>query len=238
MEDLARKVVMITGAAGNLGTSTTQKFMELDSKLALVDHSADRLQQKFGALNHSTGLYLSPSVELTDPNQVGKIVSKIVDKFGSIDALINIAGGYHAGSPVHETSVETLKNLYELNVLTMFNTCHAVIPIMLEAGAGSIINIGARSGLKGSFNTGAYSASKSGVIRLTESMSAELKRSGIRVNCVLPGTIDTPKNREDMPNADFSRWVTPGEIAEIISFLVSEKSVAVTGASIPAFGKG
>lgn len=238
MEDLARKVVMITGAAGNLGTSTAQKFIELDSKLALVDHSADRLKQKYGALNHSTGLYLGPSVELTDPNQVGRVVSEIIEQFGSIDALINIAGGYHGGSPVHETSVETLKNLYELNVLTMFNTCQAVIPLMLEAGAGSIINIGARSGLTGTSKMGAYSASKSAVIRLTESMSAELKRSGIRVNCVLPGTIDTPRNREDMPNADFSRWVAPSEIAEIISFLASEKSVAVTGASIPAYGKG
>ena len=238
MEDLARKVVMITGAAGNLGTSTTQKFIELDSKLALVDHSADRLKQKYGALNHSTGRYISPSVELTDPNQVGKVVSEIIEQFGSIDALINIAGGYHGGSPVHETSVETLKNLYELNVLTMFNTCQAVIPLMLEAGAGSIINIGARSGLTGTSKMGAYSASKSAVIRLTESMSAELKRSGIRVNCVLPGTIDTPQNRDQNPDGNFEKWVTPEALARVILFLASDAAGPIHGALIPAYGTG
>jgi NAD(P)-dependent dehydrogenase (short-subunit alcohol dehydrogenase family) len=109
---------------------------------------------------------------------------------------------------------------------------------MLEKGKGSIINIGSRAGIKGRSKSGAYSAAKGAVIRLTESMSAEVKDEDIRVNCVIPGTIDTPENRESMPNADFSTWVPPERIADLITFLASEKSLAVTGASIPALGKG
>lgn len=238
MNDLSGKVAMITGASGNLGSATTRKLMDLDCKLALVDHAADRLQQKYGDYVPSPDLYLSPSVDLTVSSQLKPIVEEILEKYGHVDVLVNITGGFHTGSSVHETSAEVLKGMYELNVITMFNTSQAIIPSMLEKGAGSIINIGARSGLKGTSKSGAYAAAKSAVIRLTESMSAELKHKGIRVNCVLPGTIDTARNREDMPDADFSRWVPAEAIADLITFLASERSVAITGASIPAYGTG
>ena len=238
MDDLSGKVVMLTGASGNLGTATTKKFMELGSKLALLDHAADRLLQKYGDQVPSPDLYLSTSVDLTDPDQLKPIVEQVLEKFAGIDVLVNITGGFYGGTLVHETSSEVLLGMYELNVLTMFNTSQAIIPAMLEAGEGSIINIGARSGLRGISKSGAHAAAKSAVIRLTESMSAELKRKGIRVNCVIPGTIDTPRNREDMPDADFPRWVPAAAIADLITFLASEKSSAINGASIPAYGKG
>jgi NAD(P)-dependent dehydrogenase (short-subunit alcohol dehydrogenase family) len=238
MKDLSGKVAMITGASGNLGSATTRKFLDHGGKLALVDHAAERLLQEYGDNVPSPDLYLSPSVDLTDSSQLKPVVDEILAKYGHVDVLVNITGGFHGGTPVHETSVDELKGMFELNVTTMFNSSHAVVPLMLERGAGSIINIGARSGLKGTSKQGAYAAAKSAVIRLTESMSAELKHNGIRVNCVLPGTIDTLSNREDMPQADFSRWVAAEAIADLILFLASEKSIAITGAAIPAYGTG
>lgn len=238
MNDLAGRVVMITGASGNLGSATSEKFLALGSKLALVDRATDRLQERYGDLTSSSDIFLSPPVDLTDSDHVKSIASEISNRFGRIDALVNITGGFQGGKMVHETSSAMLKSLYELNVVTMVNSSQAVIPFMIDKGAGSIINIGSRSGLKGTTKSGAYAAAKSAVIRLTESMSAELKQKGIRVNCVLPGTIDTPTNRADMPKADFSRWVPAPAIADLITFLASDKSLAITGAAIPAYGRG
>jgi NAD(P)-dependent dehydrogenase (short-subunit alcohol dehydrogenase family) len=124
-----------------------------------------------------------------------------------------------------------------LNLQSVFTACKAVIPTMLDQKYGKIINIAARPGLKGIVNGSAYSAAKSGVIRLTESMAAELKFKGINVNCVLPGTIDTPQNRESMPDSDYTRWVKPEQIADVILFLSSDGAVAINGAVIPVYGK-
>lgn len=237
MNDLAGKVVMITGASGNLGSATSDKFLGLGAKVALVDRNTDPLQERYSGQGSNAALYLTPSVDLTNPSEVDPVVTKVFQHYGHIDVLVNITGGYQGGSLVHETPMGMLKHLYELNVVTMFNTSRAVIPYMVDAGAGSIINIGSRSGIKGTSKSGAYAAAKSAVIRLTESMSAELKLMGIRVNCVLPGTMDTPGNREDMPDADFSRWVPAEMIADLITFLASDMSQAITGAAIPAYGR-
>jgi NAD(P)-dependent dehydrogenase (short-subunit alcohol dehydrogenase family) len=151
---------------------------------------------------------------------------------------VNTAGGFRSGTPVHETPVEDLDFLINLNVRTAFISAQTVVPHMIEAGSGVIINIGARSGLKGAANSGAYSASKSALIRLSESLSQELKHHGINVNCILPGTIDTPQNRESMPSADYRTWVKQDAIAEVILFLASDAARAIHGASIPVYGTG
>ena len=125
-----------------------------------------------------------------------------------------------------------------LNARTAFIVSRAVVPAMLERKSGRIIHVSSRAGLQGNARHAAQSVSKSAVIRLTESLSAELKRSGINVNCILPGTIDTAKNREDMPNAKTDRWVQPEAIADVFLFLASDAARAITGAAIPVYGKG
>jgi NAD(P)-dependent dehydrogenase (short-subunit alcohol dehydrogenase family) len=237
MSDFAEKVVMITGASGNLGLATTQAFLSSGYQLALLDLNASRIPERIPELMHKSPKPLFISVDLTSEEPVQKAVLHTVTVLGQIDVLVNIAGGYKGGIAIHETSTEDLDFLMNLNFRTTFNTSKAVIKYMLNQGSGNIINIAARGGLKGSARMGAYSASKSAVIRLTESMSAELKHQGIRVNCILPGTIDTPKNREDMPDADFSRWIQPGAIADVILFLASDQARGITGASIPVYGR-
>jgi NAD(P)-dependent dehydrogenase (short-subunit alcohol dehydrogenase family) len=140
------------------------------------------------------------------------------------------------GDPVHATSEATWQKLQDLNVRTLLNAVHAVVPLMLARGRGQVVNVGANAALRGAGRMGAYIAAKSEVLRLTESMAAELREHGINVNCVMPSIIDTPENRADMPKADFGKWVAPADLAAVIAFLASDAARAVHGACIPVIG--
>jgi NAD(P)-dependent dehydrogenase (short-subunit alcohol dehydrogenase family) len=238
MSDLTDRVVVITGAAGNLGETVARAFQAAGAKLVLVDRKPDRLPRLFPELADSEGHYLATSVDLTDEAAVQEMVKEALKRFGRIDVLVNVAGGYWGGTPVHETPLDKWDFMFNLNARTAFVASKAVIPAMLEQGRGKIVNVGSRAALKGGAKAAAYSASKSVVMRLTESMSAELKKSGINVNCVLPSTIDTPQNREDMPKADTGRWVSPEALADVILFLASDAARAVHGAAVPVYGTG
>jgi NAD(P)-dependent dehydrogenase (short-subunit alcohol dehydrogenase family) len=238
MSDFSGQVVMVTGAAGNLGRAVVRAFLAAGAKLILLDRKPDRLQQLFPELAGSADHYLATSVDLRDGEAVNAAVAEGVRRLGRLDVLVNAAGGFRSGAPVHETPLDTWDFLFDLNVRTTINTSRAAVPQMVEQGRGTIVNVAARAALKGGARLAAYSASKSAVLRLTESMAAELKGAGINVNCVLPGTIDTPDNREAMPNAKHERWVKPESIAETILFLASEAAAAIQGAAVPVYGKG
>ncbi|MCK6429746.1 MAG: SDR family oxidoreductase, partial [Burkholderiaceae bacterium] len=163
-------------------------------------------------------------------------VASALARFSRIDVLCNIAGGFRMGEAVHETSDATWNFLMDLNARTLLNAAHAVVPQMLAAGGGKIVNVGAASAQKGVAQMGAYVASKSAVIRLTETMAAELREKNINVNCVLPTIIDTPENRAAMPDADPKRWVAPEDLASVILFLASDAARAIHGAAVPVAG--
>ena len=236
MSDFDDKVVMITGAAGNLGAAVAARFASLGARLALLDHSAERLGRTRDDLDlPSTTLLLTS--DLTSADSVSAAVDRTVAEFGRIDVLANIAGGFTMGPALHETADEDWELMMQLNARSVFNACRAVVPHMLRHGGGRIVNVSARAALEGKARMGPYCASKAAVLTLTESLAAEHKLDGINVNCILPGTIDTPQNRAAMPDADFSRWVPPAALADVIIFLSSESSRAVTGAAIPVYGK-
>jgi NAD(P)-dependent dehydrogenase (short-subunit alcohol dehydrogenase family) len=236
MSDFDGKVVMITGAAGNLGAAVAARFASLGARLALLDHSAERLGRTRDDLDlPSTTLLLAS--DLTAADSVSAAVDQTVAEFGRIDVLANIAGGFTMGPALHETTDEDWELMMQLNVRSVFNACRAVVPHMLRHAGGRIVNVSARAALEGKARMGPYCASKAAVLTLTESLAAEHKLDGINVNCILPGTIDTPQNRAAMPDADFSRWVPPAALADVIVFLSSESSRAVTGAAIPVYGK-
>lgn len=230
------KVVLITGPAGNLGSAVVKRFTAEGSSLVLLDHHEDRLNNLYTQLENSPDHLLISSIDLTDALKVSSAVSKAVDHFGRIDILVHTAGGFRMGEKVHETTDKTWDVMMDLNVRTLLNISKAVVPFMLEKKSGKIISIGARNALSGKARMGSYSASKSAVLRLTESMAAELKSQGINVNCVLPGTIDTPENRKAMPDADTSKWVSPDSLAGIILFLTSDAARDINGAAIPVYG--
>jgi NAD(P)-dependent dehydrogenase (short-subunit alcohol dehydrogenase family) len=232
--DFTNRVVAITGGAGNLGMAVGKAFSDAGAKLALIDRSPGKLADVF---LESDGHLITSPTDVTDPNSVAASVAEIVDRFGRIDALINIAGGYRAGTPLHETPISDWEFMLNLNARSVFVVCQSVIPQMLKQGHGRIINISSRAALAGDAYHAAYSVSKTAVVRLTESMAGELKDAGLNVNCVMPGMIDTPQNRAGMPDGDFSKWVAPEAIADVILFLASDGARAINGAAIPVYGK-
>ena len=236
--NIENKVAIITGAVGNLGAATARAFHRSGAKTVLVDRVPDRLREAYAEVADSPGHWLAGGVDLSNPDSLGKLMEQVLKRFGRVDVLVNTVGGYLGGKPVQETDWADWDFLFGINLRTTLNCCRAVVPQMLKQQDGRIINVASSAGLQGSAGYAAYSASKSAVLRLTESLAAELKASHINVNCILPGTIDTPQNRAAMPNGDFSKWVEPGAIAEVIQFLASDASRAVNGAAIPVYGKG
>jgi NAD(P)-dependent dehydrogenase (short-subunit alcohol dehydrogenase family) len=229
-----KQTVMVTGAGGNLGRAVANAFYQLGANLVLIDRSRDSLQNAFGDEGERR---LFIAADLLDAAQVQSAVTASTGRFGRIDVLCNVAGGFSMGPAVHETTDEDWDFLFNLNNRSLLHAARAVVPGMLAAGGGKIVNIAAYSALKGVARMGAYCASKDVVIRITEAMAAELRDSNINVNCVLPSIIDTPQNRADMPSADPARWVAPEALADVIVFLASEGARAIHGAALPVVGR-
>jgi NAD(P)-dependent dehydrogenase (short-subunit alcohol dehydrogenase family) len=236
MTEFTNKSIIITGAAGNLGAAVAATFAEAGARVALVDISEERLLQTQAALPQQSSSIIIPT-NLIEPAAVASMVRDVLEQFHSVDILANIAGGFTMGPLLHETDDHDWDFMMNLNLRSIFNCCREVIPRMRQHGGGRIINIAARAAHEGKAKMGPYCASKAAVITLTESLSAENRELDINVNCILPGTIDTPRNREEMPDSDFSKWVPPQALAEVILFLASDAARCVTGAAIPVYGK-
>lgn len=222
------RTVMLTGAAGNLGHAVARAFADIGANLVLVDRQRGSLQEDEGTL-------FVPA-DLLDPESVSAAVDKAIERFGRIEVLCNLAGGFRMGFQVHETPDRDWNFLLDINARTVLHAARAVVPVMLKAGGGKIVNVGAYAAQKGAAQMGAYVASKSAVIRLTETMAAELREHNINVNCVLPTILDTPENRAAMPEADPKRWVAPQDLAQAIVFLGSDAACAIHGAALPVTG--
>jgi NAD(P)-dependent dehydrogenase (short-subunit alcohol dehydrogenase family) len=175
--------------------------------------------------------------DLTRADSVSEMATRVLAHFKRVDILANIAGGFTMGPPLHETSDKDWNFMFDLNTRSVFNCCRALIPHMMEKGSGRIVNVSARAAAEGKARMAPYCASKAAVVTLTESLAAEHKFNDINVNCVLPGTIDTPQNRDAMPDSDWSNWVPPEALADVILFLASDAARCVTGAAVPVYGR-
>jgi NAD(P)-dependent dehydrogenase (short-subunit alcohol dehydrogenase family) len=236
MFDFTGRVALVTGAGGNLGRAVADAFRVSGAKTVLVDRDGKGLQKVFPDLRDSSDHLLAGDIDLMSPGGLGGVAAQVVERFGRIDILVNTVGGFRAGQPLHETPMETWDLMLDLNLRTTLVAARVVIPTMLAQHYGKIITIAARAAIVGAANMAAYAAAKAAVLRLTESLSAEVKHAGINVNCVLPGTLDTAQNRQERPDADFSKWVTPEAVAWVILFLASDAARAVHGAAVPAYG--
>jgi NAD(P)-dependent dehydrogenase (short-subunit alcohol dehydrogenase family) len=228
--------VLVSGATGTLGAAVFRAFSAAGARVAVVDVSTE-IPASLEIADSKRHISLL-GTDLTKLGQAKAAVEKVVDTFGGLDVLVNVAGGFH-WEKIENGDLDVWDRMYTINLKTALNASHAAIPSIASSGnRGRIINIGAGAATKAAAGMGAYTASKSAVLRLTEDLSEELKDRGVTVNAVLPGTIDTPQNRAAMPDADHSRWVAADDIAAVIVFLASESARAITGAAIPVFGKG
>jgi len=231
----SRRSVVVTGAFGNLGLAVARTFRDRGEAVALLGHSqpAAPVMAEFPAPHCVLG-----GVDLTRVTSVNTAMETVRAKLGSIDVLVNIAGGFR-WQTLEQGDIEGWDAMFASNLKTAVVSTRAALPGLLASPAGRIINVGAGAAERAAgVGMGAYTASKAGVHKLTESLAQELKDRGITVNAVLPGIIDTPQNRADMPKADYSRWVPPAAIAAVIAFLASEQAAAVTGALLPVYGRG
>jgi NAD(P)-dependent dehydrogenase (short-subunit alcohol dehydrogenase family) len=229
------RTVLLTGAAGNLGRAVARGFADEGARLVLVDQRREVLEKAFGGDDDRR---LLVATDLLDREGTRAAFAGAIARVGRVHVLCNLAGGFRMGEPVHDTSEATWTFLFDLNVRTMLNSVHALVPHMVEQGGGKIVNVGAYAAQRGVADMGAYCAVKSAVIRLTEAMSAELRERRVNVNCVLPTTLDTPENRAAMPDADPSRWVPLADLASTIRFLASSRADSVHGAALPVTGLG
>jgi NAD(P)-dependent dehydrogenase (short-subunit alcohol dehydrogenase family) len=236
MQSFDEKVAIVTGAAGNLGRAVCQAFAGAGARVAMVDLSHDALEEARSELTDASDVAVF-AADLIKPQSVADMVERVDAHFDRIDILANVAGGFTMGPPFHETEDKDWDFMMDLNARTVFNTCRAVVPHMLNGGGGKIVSVSARAAAQGKGRMAPYCASKAAVITLTESLAAEHRDNGINVNCILPGTIDTPQNRKAMPNEDHSRWVPPAALADVIVFLASDAARCVTGAAIPVYGR-
>ena len=230
--ELQGKIVAVTGGFGQLGLAVVQAARDAGAQVAALDRARVPADVKAVADTLVLG-----ELDLADPDTAVKALDQVAARLGGLDALVNVAGTFR-WETLEKGSLDTWDLLYRVNLRSAVSTSRAALPHLMKRGGGRIVNIGAgAAAAKAGAGMGAYTASKAGVAKLTESLAEELKDRGITVNAVLPSIIDTPANRADMPKADFSRWVAPRAIADVIVFLLSDRASAVTGALIPVSGR-
>ena len=226
------RVVAITGGFGALGRAAAMEALARGWSVTALDFAPAPPAELEQALSHG-GLWLG-HIDLTKPDDARRAIEAVAARFGRLDALLNIAGGF-VWQTLADGDPAQWPRMFAMNLETAANASRAALPHLIRSGSGRIVNVGANGAVSAAAGMGAYAASKAGVHKLTESLAQETKGQ-ITVNAVLPSIIDTPANREDMPDADFSKWVTPKALAHVMMFLASEEAGAITGALIPVTG--
>jgi NAD(P)-dependent dehydrogenase (short-subunit alcohol dehydrogenase family) len=227
---MAGKIIFITGAKGGLGNFVTKKF--LDAGEMVIGASLNIRPSDFPNAN-----FIPANVDLSDADAVRELADNVVKRFGHINVLVHLVGGFTGGTPIHETDPKTWAQMQDQNLTAAFNIARAVIPHMRREARGRFIAVGSKAAEHPKANLGAYVIFKSALITLVKTLAIENADRGITVNAVLPGTMDTPANRAAMPDADRKQWVNPASVANVIHWLASDEASETTGAAIPVSGR-
>lgn len=224
------KVVLVTGANGGLGSYVTQAF--LDANATVIGTSRKIQQSDFNNPN-----FTALAAEISTRERAKTLVDQVVARFGRLDVLAHTVGGFAGGQSIADTDDATFQRMLELNLISLFHILRAAVPPLRKTNNGRIIAIGSRAALEPGAGVGAYSASKAAMVSLIRTVALENKDAGLTANSILPGTMDTPANRKEIPNADISRWVQPATVAELVVWLAGEAGKDVNGSAIPVYGK-
>jgi NAD(P)-dependent dehydrogenase (short-subunit alcohol dehydrogenase family) len=230
------KVVVVAGGTGGLGRSVSLAFLREGAKVVVTYRKdAEFASLKSAAASNAFALE-GHVVDITDETATAAFVAGVLARHGRLDAAVNTIGGYAGGIKLWDLDTKTLDAMLSLNLRSGFTLARAVLPAMLKQGHGSIVNVAAKAAVDHGAGAAAYAASKAAAVALMDSLAADTKGTGVRVNSILPSIIDTPANRNSMPDSDFSAWPKPEDIAQVILFLSSDLATTVHGASIPVYG--
>lgn len=229
-------VVLVAGGTGGLGRAVTLAFLEEGATVALTY----RNQPEWEAFKNSMSAYASwlegHEIDVTDESAVCQLVEKILSKHGHLDVMVNTVGGYAGGLKLWEMETKVFEQMLNLNLRSGYALSRAAVPAMLKQARGAIVNVAAKAAFDHSAGASAYAASKAAAVAMLDSLAADLKGTGVRVNTILPSIIDTEPNRKAMPKADFAKWPKPRDIARVILFLCSDDAKVIHGAAIPVYG--
>jgi NAD(P)-dependent dehydrogenase (short-subunit alcohol dehydrogenase family) len=232
----SNRVALVAGGTGGLGRAVSLAFLDGGAKVVVTY----RDQQEFDALNKTAALNSSSleghKIDVTDEAVVHQFLEQLFAKHGRLDALVNTVGGYAGGINLWELDAAVFDRMLSLNLRSGYALAKAAVPLMLKQKHGAIVNVAAKAALDHGAGASAYAASKAGALALMDSLAAEVKGSGVRVNSILPSIIDTEPNRKAMPRADFTKWPKPEDIARVILFLCSDDAKVVHGAAVPVYG--
>ena len=230
------KVVLVAGGTGGLGNAVSLAFLEEGARVAVTY----RKKEEYAGLEKAAGAKASALegslVDVTDESATKEFVGGIVARHGRLDALVNTVGGYAGGVTLWELETKVFDTMLSLNLRSGYSLARAVLPAMLKQRHGSIVNVAAKAAFDHGAGAAAYAASKAAAVAMMDSLAADVKGTGVRVNSILPSIIDTAVNRRAMPNADFAAWPKPEEIAQVILFVCSDKAAVIHGAAVPVFG--
>jgi NAD(P)-dependent dehydrogenase (short-subunit alcohol dehydrogenase family) len=233
------KVALVTGATGTLGRVVAKALLDKGAHVVSTYRSEDMQKELGDFAGGTSGTLMGVQADVTDEESVQALFQKVLDKYGRVDILLNIVGAYKGGNEIVNTKESDWEYMMNVNLKSAFLCSKTALPSMMKRNYGKIVSVSARTAIEKRFRSksGAYAVSKAGIIVLTETIAEEVKKYDINVNCIMPSTIDTPDNRRNFPEGDFSKWVKPEEIAKVILFLVSDDSKIVSGASLPVYGK-
>ena len=239
MELLENRIGMITGGTGALGRAVAETFLIDGARVAIpymVDMEVPLLEKALGDRFPPSEIYLK-KVDVADEAQVAKFVAEVVAKWGRIDILVNLVGGFWGGKPISETTVAEWQAMFDLNLKPTFICCRAAVPVMQRNKWGRIVSVASRSGLQGAGDYAAYAVAKGAIATFTASLAQEVLEDGVLVNAIAPSTIDTEANRVAMPKAKHENWVKPADIARTVAYLCSDDCRVTSGAVIPVYGR-
>ena len=233
---MSDRVVLVAGGTGGLGKAVSLAFLSSGARVAVTYVNEGELAGLRAAAAGNSGLLSAYKTDVTDDASIHTMVQSLVESHGRIDVLVNTVGGYAGGLKLWETDPKILDRMLDLNLRSGYTLARNIVPLMLKQKGGAIVNVGAKAAVDHAAGASAYAASKAAAVAMMDCLAEDLKGTGVRVNSILPSIIDTPANRNAMPNADFSKWPKPEDIARVILFLCSDDARLIHGAAIPVYG--
>lgn len=234
----SNQVVWVAGGTGALGRAVSMAFLAEGAKVAVTYREQQEFNELASAAAGNSSALRGSRVDVTDGASVREFVQSLIADYGRVDAVVNAVGGYAGGIKLWETDPETFDKMLSLNLRSGYAIARAIVPVMFKQKRGAIVNVAAKAAFDHAGGAAAYAASKAAAVAMMDSLAADLRGSGVRVNSVLPSIIDTEANRNAMPGADFTQWPKPEDIARVILFLCSNDAQGVHGAAVPVYGNG